>query len=114
MPPAGDRWEHIPSAVDARMLDPGTVKLTWHAPSENGDGVTNYRIYRKSTGDARRLGDSYRDHVLVAYSSGNSTSFIDHTVEVGVTYEYGVAAYRDGYPNPMGPISHRAYARPWE
>ena len=58
--------------------------------------------------DPRSLGDSYRHHVLVAQTGNADTAYIDHTAQPGVTYEYGVAAYRDGYPNPLSSISHRA------
>ena len=45
--------------------------------------------------------------------TGNTnTAYIDHTAQPKVTYEYGMAAHRDGYPNPMSSISHRAYAEP--
>ena len=92
------------------MLDGSTIKLVWSAPQNDGDSVTSYRIYRKAMPDTRNLGDSYDGHVLVSHTRSNRTSFIDHRAETGVLYEYAVAAYRDEYPNPMGTISHRAYA----
>ena len=64
--------------------------------------------------DGRRLGDWYDDHVLVSPTGSKRISFIDHRAQTGVLYEYAVAAYREGYPNPMGTISNRAYARAWE
>ena len=114
IPAAESQSENAPQNLEARMLDPATIKLTWAPPQERAGQVTNYRIYRKPVSDTRRMGDSYRDHVLAAYTSGASTSHIDHGAETGVAYEYAVAAYRDGYPNPWSSISHRAYARPWE
>ena len=96
------------------MLDPGTVKLNWYPPAERARQVDAYRIYRKRADDNRALGASYRDHVLVALTGNANTHYIDHTAQPGVTYEYGVAAYWDGYIHPLGQISNRAYARPWE
>ena len=114
MPTAERQWPEVPFNINTRMLDPTTVKLTWNPPQQRGAQVTNYRIYRKLAADNRRIGDSYRDHVLVAYTRGTSTSYIDHTAQAGVAYEYGVAAYRDGYTNPWSSISHRTYAKPWD
>ena len=113
IPAAERQWEDVPSNLSASMLDPGTVKLTWAAPARTGHQVDSYRIYRKPVSDPRRLGDSYRHHVMVAQTGNANTAYIDHTAQPGVTYEYGVAAYRDGYPNPLSAISHRAYARTW-
>ena len=111
MPAAERQWEDVPSNLSATMLDPGDVELTWAVPERAGHQVDSYRIYRKPVSDPRSLGDSYRHHVLVAQTSNADTAYIDHTAQPGVTYEYGVAAYRDGYPNPLSSISHRAYAR---
>ncbi len=96
------------------MLDPGAVRLNWYPPAQRASDVDAYRIYRKRADDNRGLGASYRDHVLVALTGNAETQFIDHTAEPGVTYEYGVAAYRDGTLHPLGQISNRAYARTWE
>ena len=113
IPAAERQWGDVPSNLSASMLDPGTVKLTWAAPERAGRQVDSYRIYRKPVGDPRCLGDSYRHHVMVAQTGNANTAYIDHTAQPGVTYEYGVAAYRDGYPHPLSSISHRAYARTW-
>ena len=107
-------WPDMPQNLTIMMLDPGTVKLTWYAPAEHARDVDAYRIYRKRADDNRRLGTSYQHHVLVALTGNANTHHIDHTAQPGVTYEYGVAAYWDGYPHPLGQISNRAHARPWE
>ena len=107
-------WPDMPRNLTTMMLDPGTVKLTWYAPAERARDVDAYRIYRKRADDNRGLGASYQRHVLVALTGNANTHHIDHTAQPGVTYEYGVAAYWDGYPHPLGQISNRAYARPWE
>ena len=107
-------WPDMPRNLTTMMLDPGTVKLNWYPPAERARQVDAYRIYRKRADDNRALGASYRNHVLVALTGNANTHYIDHTAQPGVTYEYGVAAYWDGYTHPLGQISNRAYARPWE
>ena len=104
-------WPDMPQNLTVAMLDPGTVRLNWYPPAEQADRVDSYRIYRKRSDDGRRLGDSYRDHVLVARTGNANTHLIDHTAAAGFTYEYGVAAYQNG---ELRQISNRAYARPWE
>ena len=113
MPDAERQWPDAPSTLSVTMLDPGTVQLMWLAPSQDPEDVSHYRIYRKPVSDTRTMGASYRDHILVAYTNGAATSYIDHTAEAGIAYEYSVAAYWDGHEGLHGPISHRAYARPW-
>ena len=107
-------WPDMPQNLTTMMLDPGTVKLNWYPPAERARQVDAYRIYRKGADDNRALGASYRDHVLVALTGNANTHYIDHTAQPGVTHEYGVAAYWDGAYHPLGQISNRAYARPWE
>ncbi len=114
MPAAERQWENAPRDLEARMLDPTTVRLTWNPPQERAGQVTNYRIYRKLASDSLRIGDSYRDHVLVAYTRGPSTSHIDHSAQAGVAYEYTVKAYRNGYSSPWGANAPLVYATPWE
>ena len=107
-------WPDMPRNLTIMMLDPGTVRLTWYAPAERANDVDAYRIYRKRADDNRGLGASYQHHVLAALTGNANTHHIDHTAQPGVTYEYGVAAYWDGAYHPLGQISNRAYARPWE
>ena len=107
-------WPDMPQNLTTMMLDPGTPKLNWYPPAERARQVDAYRIYRKRADDNRALGASYRDHVLVALTGNADTHYIDHTAQPGVTYEYGVAAYWDGAYHPLGQISNRAYAHPWE
>ena len=114
VPAQEHQGDHIPRNINARMLDHATVLLTWNAPQRTGHQVDSYRIYRKPVSDTRRLGDSYDDHVLVAQTGNANTSYIDHTAEPGIAYEYGVAAYRSRFSDPLSPISHPAYARSWE
>ena len=107
-------WPDMPRNLTVMMLDPSTVKLNWYEPAEHASDVDAYRIYRKQADDSRRLGASYQHHVLAALTGNAGTHYIDHTAQPGVTYEYGVAAYWDGAYHPLGQISNRAYARPWE
>ena len=107
-------WPDMPRNLTIMMLDPGTVRLTWYAPAERAHDVDAYRIYRKRADDNRGLGASYQHHVLAALTGNANTQYIDHTAQPGVTYEYGVAAYWDGAYHPLGQISNRAYAQPWE
>ena len=36
IPAAERQWADVPGNLDASMLDPGTVKLTWAAPERTG------------------------------------------------------------------------------
>ena len=112
IPAQPHQWPHVPGNLAIHMVNPDTVQLYWNAPTKRGGQVTSYRIYRKPVSDRRRLGDDY-GHVLAPQTGNTRTVYTDVTAQPGVLYEYGVAAYRDGYPNPMSPISHRAYAQPW-
>ena len=114
VPAQEHQWNHIPRNINARMLDNATVLLTWNAPQRTGHQVDSYRIYRKPVSDTSRLGDSYENHVLAAQTGNANTIYIDHTAEPGIEYEYGVAAYRSRFSDPLSPISHPAYARAWE
>ena len=114
VPAQEHQGNNIPRNINAHMLDSATVLLSWNAPERTGHQVDSYRIYRKPVTDTRRLGDSYEDHVLAAQTGNTNTEYIDHTVKAGVTYEYGVAAYRSRFSDPLSPISHPAYARSWE
>ena len=114
IPAAERQWKDAPQNLEALMLDPTTVRLTWNPPQERAGEVTNYRIYRKLASDSLRIGDSYRDHVLVAYTRGPSTSHIDHSAQAGVACEYTVKAYRDGQSSPWGANAPLVHATPWE
>ena len=85
-------------------MRPQNAPATWMptASTENGPTTT------------APLGASYQHHVLVALTGNSNTHHIDHTAQPSVTYEYGVAAYWDGAHHPLGQISNRAYAQPWE
>ena len=114
-PAEPQEFDEIPTNVDARIVDQTTVKLTWNAPERETDRVTGYRIYRKLVSDTTRIGDSFRDHVLVRQTGSTATSFTDHTAEAGVLYEYAIAAYRASLnPQYTGVSPARAYARTWE
>ena len=114
VPAQEHQGDHIPRNINARMLDNATVLLSWNAPQRTGHQVDSYRIYRKPVSDTSRLGDSYENHVLVAQTGNANTTYIDHTAEPGIAYEYGVAAYRSRFSDRLSPISHPAYARSWE
>ena len=114
IPAQEHQGDQIPRNINARMLDNATVLLTWNAPQRAGHQVNSYRIYRKPVSDTSRLGDSYENHVLAAQTGNANTSYIDHTAEPGIAYEYGVAAHRSRFSDPLSPISHPAYARAWE
>ena len=114
VPAQEHQGDHIPRNINARMLDNATVLLTWNAPQRTGHQVDSYRIYRKPVSDTSQLGDSYENHVLAAQTGNANTIHIDHTAEPGIAYEYGVAAYRSRFSDPLSPISHPAYARSWE
>ena len=112
IPAEPHQWPRVPGKLAVQMVNSDTVQLSWKAPTERGGQVTSYRIYRKPVSDSRRLGDA-SGHVLTPQTGSTQTVHTDLTARPGVLYEYGVAAYREGYPNPMSPISHPAYAQPW-
>ena len=114
IPAAEHQSDNVPRGLNAFVQDGSSVRLTWYEPERTGHQVDSYRIYRKQVSDTRRLGDSYEDHVLIPQTGSTATSYIDNTAQPGVAYEYGVAAYRSRYQDPLSPVSHRAYARTWE
>ena len=112
IPAEPHQWPRVPGKLKVQMVNSDTVQLSWKAPTERGSQVTSYRIYRKPVSDSRRLGDA-SGHVLTPETGSTQTVYTDLTARPGVLYEYGMAAHREGYPNPMSPISHPAYAQPW-
>ena len=112
IPAEPHQWPRVPDKLRVQMVNSDTVQLSWKAPTERGSQVTSYRIYRKPVSDSRRLGDA-SGHVLTSQTGNTQTVYTDLTARPGVLYEYGVAACREGYPNPMSPISHPVYAQPW-
>ena len=112
-----------PTELTAAIADPfdGSVSLSWHTPNAEAD-IVGYMVFRHLRPDPYEGTDipitpdelATQTVLLVPQTGSANTVFIDHTAQPGVTYEYGVAAYRDGHDDPLSPISHRAYARPWE
>ena len=77
-----------------------TVTLTWSAPSSNGGSpITNYRIYRSTTGG----GETPQATI------GNVLTYSDTAVTNGVTYYYEVSALNNV---GEGPRSSEASATP--
>src|SRR5205809_1658480 len=77
-----------------------TVTLTWSAPSSNGGSpITNYRIYRSTTGG----GETPQATI------GNVLTYSDTAVTNGVTYYYEVSAVNGA---GEGPRSNEASATP--
>src|SRR6184192_903378 len=77
-----------------------TVTLTWSAPSSNGGSpITNYRIYRSTTGGGETL----------QATIGNVLTYSDTSVTNGVTYYYQVSAVSNV---GEGPRSNEASATP--
>src|SRR5437773_1103084 len=77
-----------------------TVTLTWSAPSSNGGSpITNYRIYRSTTGGGETL----------QATIGNVLTYSDTSVTNGVTYYYQVSAMNGA---GEGPRSNEASATP--
>src|SRR5216117_2685954 len=77
-----------------------TVTLTWSAPSSNGGSpITNYRIYRSTTGGGETL----------QATIGNVLTYTDTSVTNGVTYYYQVSAVNGA---GEGPRSNEASATP--
>src|SRR5206468_3233239 len=77
-----------------------TVTLTWSAPSSNGGSpITNYRIYRSTTGGGETL----------QATIGIVLTYTDTSVTNGVTYYYQVSAVNAA---GEGPRSNEASATP--
>ena len=72
-----------PSSVTA-VLEHSGVLLTWSAPpSDGGSEITSYMIYR---------GTSPNDTSLIAAVGPNTFTWVDQSMEKGVTYYYWVVA----------------------
>src|SRR5437773_306701 len=77
-----------------------SVTLAWSAPSSNGGSpITNYRIYRSTTGGGETL----------QATIGNVLTYSDTSVTNGVTYYYQVSAVSNV---GEGPRSNEASATP--
>src|SRR5947199_6255592 len=88
-----------PQGLGATAGD-ATVTLTWSAPSSNGGSpITNYRIYRSTTGGGETL----------QATIGNVLTYSDTSVTNGVTYYYQVSAVSNV---GEGPRSNEASATP--
>src|SRR5205809_931795 len=91
-----------PGAPQGLSATPGdtTVSLTWSPPSSNGGSlITNYRIYRSTTGG----GETPQATI------GNVLTYSDTAVTNGVTYYYEVSALNNV---GEGPRSSEASATP--
>ena len=111
LPEEPRKFPEIPSRLDAEVIDGNAVKLTWKAPTEGANQVTGYRIYRKEASLTGRV-DSYFN-TLVALTPSAATTFVDHTAEAGVLYEYAVAAYRPAERYSLGAASNTVSAQTW-
>jgi hypothetical protein len=58
------------------------VNLSWEAPTGSTDPVAGYNIYRAPSGSST--------YALLNSSDDTSTTFVDSTVQGGVTYDYVV------------------------
>ena len=91
------------------MTDGETAELRWQPPEDRAHQATSYRKDASEPGD---IGD-YKN-VLVRQTGNTLTTYIGETVEPRVNYHYAVAAYREGYPEPLSYFSNLAYATGWE
>jgi fibronectin type 3 domain-containing protein len=57
-----------------------TVNLSWDAPSSSPDSVAGYNIYRSPSGSST--------YELLNSSVDNATTYVDSTVQAGLTYDY--------------------------
>jgi hypothetical protein len=73
------------------------VNLSWDAPSSSVDPVAGYNIYRSPDGSST--------YQLLNSTIGNSTTYLDTTVQAGLTYDYIVesvdASSVDSTPSNM-------------
>ena len=83
MIPAPDLW--LPVGSGNYVGNPPNVTLTWVEPTPHN--LTGYRIMRRETG--QRASEA---HVIVADTGSTLRSYVDDTIETGVTYYYSVAA----------------------
>jgi len=57
--------------------------LSWDAPSSSADPIVGYNIYRSAGGSAYQLMNS---------SADTKTTYVDSTVQAGLTYDYYVTS----------------------
>ena len=111
VPAQEHQGDNIPRNINAHMLDSATALLSWNAPQRTGHQVDSYRIYRKPVSDTRRLGTHTRTMCWWPRPATPAPSTSTTRRNRGITYEYGVAAYRSRFSDPLSPISHPVYAR---
>ena len=104
LPELPTKFPEIPSDLDAKVTDGNAVKLTWKAPAEGAGQVTGYRIFRKEASLTGRIDTFF--NTLVALTPSASTTFVDHTAEPGVLYEYAISAYRPSERYSLGAASN--------
>jgi hypothetical protein len=61
-------------------VTPSEVVLTWQAPSSSTDPIAGYSIYRSTGGSAA--------YQLLNSSVDTQTTYVDSTVQAGLTYDY--------------------------
>jgi fibronectin type 3 domain-containing protein len=57
-----------------------TVSLSWDAPASSSDPVAGYNIYRSLSGSSA--------YELLNSSVDTATTYVDNTVQAGLTYDY--------------------------
>jgi hypothetical protein len=62
------------------VVSSNTVQLSWEAPSSSSEPIAGYNIYRSPAGDSA--------YELLNSSVDVQTTFVDTTVQSGMTYEY--------------------------
>ena len=77
-----------PTNLSATLVD-GTVALRWDAPAADAASITGYQILRRRPGY-----DAAGEFHAVATTAATPTTYIDGSVEVGMSYTYRVKAWR--------------------
>jgi fibronectin type 3 domain-containing protein len=87
----------VPTGLESEDVSDDEVDIGWTASTDQGTGVSGYKVYRKGPGEP--------GFTLLATTVGTGpgqTSYQDFTVKPSSTYQYQVSAY-DGAGNESTP-----------
>jgi fibronectin type 3 domain-containing protein len=87
----------VPTGLASEEVDDNEIDIGWTASSDDGTGVSGYKVYRKGPGQS--------SFTLLATKPGTGAgqnSYQDGTVKPSSSYQYAVSAY-DGAGNESAP-----------
>lgn len=93
----------VPSQITGLTAAAGNAQVTlgWSAPADNGDAITNYKVYRSTTSGTETL----------LTTLGNVLTYNNTGLTNGVTYYYKVSAVN---AIGEGALSNEASANPYD